>query len=326
MIAAWRLDHMARSSSNTADTLSIPVAPSEEQIQAILQKFSGHSVMQEQALHEIQLLSKTTKGEQPCLHKWAGLLPELIDLQKNWKSTWSQELEEQRLGVILNLSVHRPNREILAGANQLPGLLKKITHKLHKHGSPASHLAKVASIVAILSEFDMFRKRLLDIGGMEMLRDLLRIEDVVVRMEAVTAIRGLCADEEGKINAQSYNVPDALLEYLMVSDEVLLLLDCLPKDLHMVDKMCDKAMELVNIIMAEEGTRPVTPEVTYSAISLVHAIVQRDVHKMEQVKNLEDFKERLRELSSGTLPMQTMLKVDTIINCLSEGFRAPVNL
>ena len=326
MIAAWRLDHMARSSSNKADTLSIPVAPSEEQIQAILQKLSGHSVMQEQALHEIQLLSKTTKGEQPCLHKCAGLLPGLIDLQKNWKSTWSQELEEQRPGVILNLSVHRPNREILAGANQLPVLLKKIIHKLHKHGSPASHLAKVASIVAILSEFDMFRKRLLDIGGMEMLRDLLRIEDVVVRKEAVTAIRGLCADEEGKINAQSYNVPDALLEYLMVSDEVLLLLDCLPKDLHVVDKMCDKAMELVNIIMAEEGTRPVTPEATYSAISLVHAIVQRDVHKMEQVKNMEDFKERLRELSSGTLPMQTMLKVDTIINCLSEGFPAPLNL
>ncbi|CAD6250971.1 unnamed protein product [Miscanthus lutarioriparius] len=266
MIAAWRLDHMARSSSNNADTLSIPVEPSEEQIQAILQKFSGHSVMQEQALHEIQLLSKTTKGEQPCLHKCAGLLPGLIDLQKNWKSTWSQELEEQRPGVILNLSVHRPNREILAGANQLPVLLKKIIHKLHKHGSPASHLAKVASIVAILSEFDMFRKRVLDIGGMEMLRDLLRIEDVFVRKEAVTAIRGLCADEEGKINAQSYNVPDALLEYLM-----------------------------------------------------------RDVHKMEQVKNLEDFKERLRELSSGTLPMQTMLKVDTIINCLSKEFPAPVN-
>jgi hypothetical protein len=93
------------------------MAPSEEQIQDILQKLSGHSVIQEQALHEIQLLSKTTKGEQPCLHKWAVLLPELIDLRKNWKSTWTQELEEQRLRVIQNLSVHRPNREILAGAN-----------------------------------------------------------------------------------------------------------------------------------------------------------------------------------------------------------------
>lgn len=111
--------------------------------------------------------------------------------------------------------MHRPNREILAGANQLPFLLKKIIHQLHKYGSPASHLAKVASIVAVLSEFDMFRKRVLDIGGMEMLLDLLRIEDAVVRKEAVTAIRGLCADDEGKINAQSYNVPDALLDCLM---------------------------------------------------------------------------------------------------------------
>ncbi|RCV06438.1 hypothetical protein SETIT_1G162200v2 [Setaria italica] len=314
MLAAWHLDHMTHSPASNADKLSIPVTPSVEQIQDILQKFSEHPVMQEEALHEIQLLSKISKGEQPCLQRWPGLLPELIDLQKNWKSTWKQNLEEERLGVILNLSVHRPNREILVRENRLPVALKEIVTKLHKHGSPASAFAKVASIVAILSEFDMFRKGILDIGGMEMLRDLLKIEDAVVRKEAVTAIRGLCTDEEGKTNAQSYNVSDVLLECLTVSDEVLLLLDCLPKDPCMVDKMSEKAVDLVNIIMAGQGTGPVTPEVTCSAISLVHAIVQRDAHKMGQVKNLEDFKERLMELSSGRLPMQTMLQVDTIIN------------
>nr|CAB3446602.1 unnamed protein product [Digitaria exilis] len=314
MIAAWRLDHMAHSPDSTADKLSIPLAPSEEQIQDILQKFSGHSVMQEEALQKIHRLSKITKGEQPCLHEWPGLVSELLDLRKNWKSTWTQRLEEQRLGVILNLSVYRPNGEILAGENRLPVALKKIVHKLHKHRSQPSAFAKVASIVAILSEFDMFRKGILDIGGMELLRDLLMIEDAVVRKEAVTAIRGLCADDEGKTNAQSCNVPDALLECLMVSDEVLLVLDCLPKDPCLVDKISEKAVQLVNIIMPEQGTAPVTPVATYSAISLVHAIIQRDPYKMEQVKNLEDFKERLVELSSGRLPMQTMLQVDAINN------------
>jgi hypothetical protein len=82
---------------------------------------------------------------------------------------------------------------------------------------------------------------------MEMLRDLLKIEDVVVRKEAVAAIRGLCTDEEGKTNAQC-NLSDVLLECLMVSDEVLVLLDCLPKDLCVVDKMCDKAVELSTVM------------------------------------------------------------------------------
>lgn len=249
-IAACCFDHMTHSPASPADKPSIPVARSEEQIQKILHKFSGNSMMQEHALNEIHLLSKTTKGEQPCLHKWPALFPELMDLQKNWKSTWTHSLEEQRLGVILNLSVHRSNREILAGANRLPVALKKIVSKLHNHGSPASAFAKVASIVAILSEFDMFRKEILDLGGMKMLRGLLKIDDAVVRKEAVTAIHGLCADEEGKTNAQSCNVPDALLECFMVSDEVLLLLDCLLKDPCVVDKMSDKAAELVNIIMA----------------------------------------------------------------------------
>uniref|UniRef100_A0A0A8ZHA0 Uncharacterized protein n=1 Tax=Arundo donax TaxID=35708 RepID=A0A0A8ZHA0_ARUDO len=44
---------------------------------------------------------------------------------------------------------------------------------------------------------------------------------------------------------------------------------------------------------------------------------------MDQVKNLEDFKDRLRELLSGTLSMQTMLQVDKIINILSEMFPDP---
>ncbi|KAJ1279196.1 hypothetical protein BS78_04G136600 [Paspalum vaginatum] len=326
MISAWCSDHMAHSSTSTADTLFIPVAPSEEQVQDILpklsgddilQNLSGDSVMQKQALHDIHLLSKITKGEQPFVQKCPDLLPELIDLKKNWKSTWTHKQEEQRLGVILNLSVHRTNREILAGENLLPVTLKKIINsKQHRYGSPASAFAKVCSIIAILSEFGVFRKGIFDIGGMEMLRDLLKIEHAVVRKEAVSAIRGLCADEEGRTNAQSYNVPDALLECLMVSDDVLILLDCLPKDLCVVDKMCDKAVELVNIIMTGQGNEPVTPQGMNSAISLVHTIVQRDVHKMAQVKNLKDFKERLKELSSGTLPMQTMLQVDTIISFL----------
>ena len=84
-----------------------------------------------------------------------------------------------------------------------------------------------------------------DIGGMEMLQDLLKIEDVVVRKEAAAAIRGLCTNEEGKTNAQSGNVSDVLLECLMV----LILLDCcLPKDQCVVDKMCDKAVELSTVM------------------------------------------------------------------------------
>ncbi|KAK3154127.1 hypothetical protein QOZ80_2BG0186460 [Eleusine coracana subsp. coracana] len=317
MIAAWRLDNNSlRSSSSTVKTL--PVAPSEEQIGDILQKLSEHSTLQEEGLHEMLHLSKITKGEQPCLRKWPVLIPILIDLKKNWKSTWTHKLEELRLTVILNLSVHRSNKEILAGAMQLPDALKKITDKLPRLGGCSSPSVKVASIVTNLSEFEDFRKRILDIGGMEMLGNLLKIEDVVVRKESVAAICGLCTDEEGKAHAQSCHVTDLLVECLTITDEALVLLDCLQKDPYAVDKLSDKAVELVNIIMADQATGLVTPKALYSAISLVHEIVQQDVSKMETVKNLKDFMERLHELSSGTLPMQTMLKLEKIMSILSE--------
>ncbi|TVU15958.1 hypothetical protein EJB05_39503 [Eragrostis curvula] len=112
-------------------------------------------------------------------------------------------------------------------------------------------------------------------------------------------------------------VTDLLVQCLRISDDVLLL-DRLPKDPYAVDKLSDKAVELVNIIMVDQETEQITPVATYSAISLVHTIVQQVASKMEAVKNLEDFMKRLQELSSGSLPMQTMLQLDKIINILLE--------
>ncbi|CAL5021983.1 unnamed protein product [Urochloa decumbens] len=129
-----------------------------------------------QALHEIQLLSKITKGEQPCLQKWPGLLQELIDLQTNWKSTWKQNLEEERPGVVLNLSVHSPNREILARENRLPVALKNIVTKLHKQGSPASALAKLEQV----NNLEDFNKRLKELlSGRSPIKTRLHLKDII---------------------------------------------------------------------------------------------------------------------------------------------------
>jgi hypothetical protein len=294
------------------------MAPSEERIEDILPKFSDDSESQKQALNKIHHLSSITKEVRLCLEKWPVLIPVLIDLRTNWKSTWSQEVEELRLSIILNLSVHRHNRVILAGVAQLPDALKKIGYNAHKLGCPKSPLAKVASIVANLSEYGIFRKGILDIGGMEMLRDILKIEDVNVRKEAITAICGLCIEQEGKDCAKSCHVADFLVECLTITDEALVLLDCLQKgQKYLAHKLSDKVVELVNVIMAYQETEPVARKSICSAISLVYDIVQLDVRKMEEVKNLEDFKKRLKELSSATLPVHTMLQLDKIIRSVS---------
>ncbi|KAK1617710.1 hypothetical protein QYE76_023227 [Lolium multiflorum] len=320
MIAAWFLDHSDLPPSTTADTLSSPlIPPSEEQMQEILDKFSGHSVLQKEALHSIHLMSKTSKGVHPCLDKWPGLVPVLVNLKKKWKSTWARDVEEDRISVFLNLSMHRPNREILAGQNKLPAVLIKVVEKAEKLGTSDSFLAMVASTVAILSEFDVFRKRLLDTGGMKMLSDLLKIEDVLVRKETATAILAVCTDEEANASAADNDVPDMLLECFMVTDEFLLLLDRLPKSPDVLDRICDHSVELVNVVIEEHASGTVTAQGIHSAISLIFIIAHRDVSKLK-VKNVEDFKERLQELSSKRIPMQTMFQVEGIIKILSDMF------
>uniref|UniRef100_A0A0D9VG32 RING-type E3 ubiquitin transferase n=1 Tax=Leersia perrieri TaxID=77586 RepID=A0A0D9VG32_9ORYZ len=317
MISAWCLDHSDLSPCTTSDKPSIPL---EQQIQGVLEKFSGDSASQREALNLIQLLSKTTNGVQPCLAKHPDLITVLINLKKKYKSSWTRALEEDRLSIILNLTMHRQNRKILAEQSELPGALKKIAKKAGNLGERASSLAKVASIVAVLSESGMFRKRMLDARGMKMLRDMLKIKkDTVVTTKAATAILALCADDEGKKSAKHYDVPETLLECHMFTDEILLLLERQPK----AKKICDQALKLVNIVMAEHESGAVTSKGIHSAISLIHGIVERDVGKMRVVKNMEDFKERLHQLSSDRMPMETIFKVEEITSILSDAFPAP---
>ncbi|XP_037435507.1 U-box domain-containing protein 73-like [Triticum dicoccoides] len=321
MIAEWCLDHSNLARSSIGRSLPL-VPPAEDEIQEILELFSGHPVRQKEALRMLNLMSKTSKGMQPCLAKWPELTPLLMNLRKHWMNVWSADIEAQRISLIHNLSMHRPNREILAGQNEVPAVLKNVVERAGKLGLSASLLAMVASIIATLSEFDVFRKRMVTIGGMKMLSGLLKIEDVVLRKETGAAILALCADEEAKLSAAVSDVPDRLLECFMATDEFLLLLDRLPKSPEALDMICDKAMELVNIVMEEDAGGMVTSQGIHSAISLIFVITERDVGKLK-VKNVEDFKERLRELSSKRIPMQTMFQVEKIIKTLSEMFPAP---
>ncbi|KAL6634411.1 hypothetical protein ACP70R_027082 [Stipagrostis hirtigluma subsp. patula] len=309
----------APNQSTNCEALSIAIPPSNEQIQDMIRRLSGNPLMQEVALHEIQLLSKISKGMHPCLNKWPGLISVLINMQIRWKSTWTRSLKEELLTIILNLSVHRPNRVVLGAQKKLADALMQILKEDGRLGNSASSLAKAASVIGILSEFQVFRKSLLDIGGMEMLRNLLKIEDVIVKKEAVTAIRVLCTDDQGNSAALTCNVLDALLECLMFTDEVLLLLDYLPKGPSAVDKICGHATELVNVITAENADRSVTLQGLYAAISLVHTIVQRDTSKVLSLNNLVDFKGRLRELSCRGMRPEKQSMVETIVSVLERS-------
>ncbi|OEL24037.1 U-box domain-containing protein 73 [Dichanthelium oligosanthes] len=116
VITAWCLDHAIPPPSATPTSVaSEEPPPSEEEMHLLLESLSMLSVEQQQeALHKIQLLSTFSEGVHPCPDQWQDLLPKLMGLHKEWKSMWTRDLEEKRLTIMLNLSLHRPNRQILA--------------------------------------------------------------------------------------------------------------------------------------------------------------------------------------------------------------------
>uniref|UniRef100_A0A0E0JZZ9 Uncharacterized protein n=1 Tax=Oryza punctata TaxID=4537 RepID=A0A0E0JZZ9_ORYPU len=283
VMAAVCLDQSVLSPCASTGTLSFLLVTSEGHVQDILGNLSGKAVFQTEDLHHIRILSDSTKGARSFLNK----CPDMIS-------------DEERLSIILSLSIHRPNREKIAVQNNLPGFLKQIVEEAIKIGnaSAAASLVKVASIVAILSAFDMFRKSVLIIGVVTLLCNLLNFENAAVRKEAAIAVLALCA----------------YIGNIMVNDDVLLLLDYLPKGPCVLEVICNQAVveQLVNIVMAEHESGLVTSQGIYSALPLILIITQNDVEHME------NFMKRLRELSSNELPMQTMFQLNEIISLLSQ--------
>jgi hypothetical protein len=126
----------------------------------------------------------------------------------------------------------------------------------------------------------MFRKGILDIGGLKMLRDLLKTKDAAVRKEAAPAVLAIFPFDRG----------DPLIESPMVKDEIMILLDNLPKGPHVLSVIRDHEVQLVNIIMDGQNLGLLSCEGFCSAISLIKTIAQRNVGITSKVKNLKDFR------------------------------------
>ncbi|KAL6888815.1 hypothetical protein ACP4OV_009841 [Aristida adscensionis] len=318
VITAWCLDHSIPPPATTAISDSIDDAPpSEEEMPSLLEKLSMHSLQQQEALHRIQLLSASSKGVQPCLDQWQDLLPTLMDLHKKWKATWSRELEEERLTIMLNLSLHRPNREILAQHVKLPKALKKTTIRAKKLGYPFATMAKVSAIIAALSEFNSFREKVVENGGIPMLCVMLDTKDALVRNEASAAILALCSDDAALEIALLSFVPDALLECLsdgVVTDQCLLLLERTAHGELVPDWTVANVAPLMRVI-TRYGRGHVTSRGIESAVRLIYNAVQKDAGRlrMKASATLEHFVVALRNMVTRELALETVFQIQEIL-------------
>ncbi|RLM79659.1 U-box domain-containing protein 73-like [Panicum miliaceum] len=316
VITAWCLDHaIPPPSAASTSVASEDAQPSEEEMQLLLENLSVQSVEQQQeGLRKIQLLSTFSKGVNPCLDQWQDLLPKLMGLHKKWKSTWTRDLEEKRVTIMLNLSLHRPNREILAKQKQFPETLMETIERARKLGYPLTVTSKVSSLVAILSEYNTFRRKVVEIGGIEMLGLLLCSKDALLRNEASAAILALCTDDATALS----HVPNAsLVECLsdgVVTDESLLLLE---RTLHR-ESVRDWIVSSVAVLMkviTKHGVGYVTSRGIQTAVGLIYHAVQEEEGRgrLETALILPDFVEVLRNLKTKEMPLERVFEIDSIL-------------
>lgn len=313
VITAWCLDHSIPHASSISIAFD-EVPPSAEEMPLLLEKLSMHSVEQQEALYRIELLSASSKGVQSCLEQWQDLLPKLIELHQKWKATWTRELEEQRLTIMLNLSLHRPNREILAKQVQLPDALKKSIERAKKLGSPLATMAKVSSLIAVLSEFDAFRSKLVEVGGISMVRRLFDTKDALVRNEASAAILALCTGDITSAITKPKHVY-AFLESLsdgVITDNCLLLLER-TSHIGLVLDWVASSLALIMKVITQHGLGHVTSEGIKTAVCLIYNAVKNDAHSLKSSANLEDFVEALRNLETEEMPPEFSFQIDWIL-------------
>jgi hypothetical protein len=326
IITAWCLDHEIPLPSSTSTSVASEEAPppTEEEMQLLLEKLSMHSAAQKEALHRIQLLSTSSKGVHPCLDRWQDLLPKLMCLHKEWRSTWARQWEEERLTVMLNLSLHRVNRDILARQERLPHALKETSARAGRHGYPLTVMLKVSSLVTILSEseYSTFRRKFVEIDGIEELHVLLCNRDCLVRNEASAAILALCRDDAAALT----RVPDAsLVECLsdgMVTDECLLLLECTSDRESVRDRIAFSVELLMEAIMAtENGQGYLSSRGTRTALALIYnCIKEADGRgRLRTTVILQGFVEALRILERKETPLRTVFQIEEIHSIVSQA-------
>ncbi|XP_072147471.1 U-box domain-containing protein 73-like [Setaria viridis] len=289
-------------------------------MQLLLENLSVHSVQQQEGLNKIQLLSTFSKGVNPCLDQWQDLLPKLMGLHKKWKSTWTKDLEEKRLTIMLNLSLYSPNREILAKQEKLPDALMKTIKRACKLGYPLTVKAKVSSVVTILSEYNTFRRKIVEIGGIEMLGLLLGSKDALVRNEASAAILALCTDDG---TALSHVPNESLVECLsdgVVTDESLLLLERTSHRDFVRDWIASSVVVLMKVI-TKHGVGYVTSSGIQTAVGLIYHAVQGEEGRcgLETAPILQEFVEVLRKLKTKDMPLERVFEIDGII-AIALGF------
>lgn len=101
----------------------------------------------------------------------------------------------------------------------------------------------------------------------------------------------------------------------MVKDELMILLDNLPKGPHVLNVNRDYEIELVNNIMNGQELGLLSCDGFCSAISLIKTIIERNVGITKKVMNLEDFKELL-QVQDKRKPF--LSKIQQIVSSLSQ--------
>ncbi|OEL24035.1 hypothetical protein BAE44_0014943 [Dichanthelium oligosanthes] len=175
-------------------------------------------------------------------------------------------------------------------------------------------MAKVSSVVAILSEYNTFRRKVVEVGGINMLAKLLRTKDALVRNEASAAILALCRDDAMALS----HVPDtSLVECLsdgVVTDESLLLLESTSHRGFVQDWIVSSVVLLMKVI-TQHGVGYVTSRGIQTAVGLIYHAVQGDAGRgrLEMAPILPDFVEVLRDLKTKEMPLERVFEIDQIL-------------
>jgi hypothetical protein len=233
---------------------------------------------QREAIKDLRLLTKCNSSLRAAIGEKPDSISQMISIVSNSEHEHMEEVVEDMVTALLNLSIHESNKKII-GEDPLAILF--VIRALQSGTMEAR--SNAAAAIFSLSALNSNKAKIGELGAMRPLVDLLEDGNMIAKKDAASAIFNLCMLHENKSRATKSGAIDVTLKAISedsLVDECLAILALLSSDHETVEEIGEAGgvASMLRIIKEDQCKRN-----KENAAAVLFSICMYDRRKLREV-------------------------------------------
>lgn len=297
MIAQWCKTHGVKFPEPAQYTEEEGLTESDrEHFQSLVEKMTSTLPNQIEAAKRLRQLTKKTPSFRALFGENATAIPQLLSplSQRQSKSEVHQDLQEDIITTLLNLSIHDNNKKLVA---ETPSVIPLLLDAL-KSGTIETR-SNAAAALFTLSAIDSNKALIGKSGAFKPLIVLLEEAHPLAMKDVASAIFNLCILQENRARAIADGAVEVILNKIISRvhvDELLAILAMLSTSQRAIEEMSDLGAVPCLLSIIRETPCPRNKE---NCIAILYSICYSDPTKWKEMKEDENKYKTISQLAEN---------------------------